>query len=351
MSKSLPRGEPVIAVTPLSEIPFAKVDLGTNENPIPQIVRAPEFAETKRYFRDAPSATRSLLNESSQALLYTVIRNQQPDHVVEIGTYKGGTSETLCRALQANGRGILHTLTPFDAELFVANRQWWPSELQGIVQYYPMTSMEFFITGDAQKLAFDLVLVDGNHDYEFASFDIRAAARRLTRGGFIFIDNVSQAGPFLAATEFLEANPDWIDCGIRPLSATCERAFDRNRSNVPLTDFFIFHAPRYYAAGARPRSLGEIGWTDAPVRGLRLSLAGRQSAGTLRAQCILRAFSNARIDELIGEAVQPIDGDSAEIEFAKPIAAEGDFRFYRVEIWLIWTGPTPLRLAAASRAF
>lgn len=317
------------------------------------IIRAPEFTETKRYFREAPSATRSLLNESSQALLYTVIRNQRPDHVVEIGTYKGGTSETLCRALQANESGTLHTLSPFDAERFTANSQCWPSELQDVVQYYPMTSMEFFITSDTRKLAFDLILVDGNHDYEFANFDIQSAARRLTPGGFIFIDNVSQAGPFLAATQFLTANPDWIDCGVQPLSTACERAFDRSRSNVPFTDFFIFRAPRYYTAGASPRNFGEIDWADAPVRGLRLSLAGRQRAGTLRAQCILRAFSDARIDELIGEAVQTIDGDTTEVEiaFASPIAADGEFLFYRVETWLIWTGPSPLRLATAPTPF
>jgi predicted O-methyltransferase YrrM len=353
MSKPLSPSEPAIAVAPLNDIPFARINLGAIENPTPLIARSPEFAETKRYFRDAPSAARSLLNESSQALLYTVIRNLQPDHVVEIGTYKGGTSETLCRALHANGHGTLHTLSPFDAELFAANSQWWPEELQRVVQYYPMTSMEFFIVSDTMKLAFDLVLVDGNHDYEFANFDIQSAARRLTPGGFIFIDNVSQAGPFLAATEFLAAHPDWIDCGVRPLNTAREHAFDRSRSNVPLTDFFVFRASRYYTVGAKPQNFGEIGWTNAPVRGLRLSLAGRQAAGTLRVQCILRAFGDARIDELIGEAVRTIDGDSPEIaiEFTDPIAADGEFRFYRVETWLIWIGPRPLRLAKAPSPF
>ena len=232
MSKPLSPSEPAIAVAPLNDIPFARINLGAIENPTPLIARSPEFAETKRYFRDAPSAARSLLNESSQALLYTVIRNLQPDHVVEIGTYKGGTSETLCRALHANGHGTLHTLSPFDAELFAANSQWWPEELQRVVQYYPMTSMEFFIVSDTMKLAFDLVLVDGNHDYEFANFDIQSAARRLTPGGFIFIDNVSQAGPFLAATEFLAAHPDWIDCGVRPLNTAREHAFDRSPGQI-----------------------------------------------------------------------------------------------------------------------
>lgn len=137
------------------------------------------------------------------------------------------------------------------------------------------------------------------------------------------------------------------------MTTTCERAFDRGRPNVPLTDFFIFRAPRHYPVGAKPRSFGNIGWTQAPVRGLRLSLADRQPAGTVRAQCVLRAFNSTRIDELIGEAVQPIDGDGTEVEikFADPIAAEGEFLFYRVETWVMWTGPSPLRLAQAPTPF
>ena len=81
-------------------------------NPVPAIVRGTEFEATKRFFAAGPSSTRSLLTSTAQALLYTVIRNLRPNNVVEIGTYKGGTSETLCRALQANGFGTLHTVSP-----------------------------------------------------------------------------------------------------------------------------------------------------------------------------------------------------------------------------------------------
>jgi predicted O-methyltransferase YrrM len=353
MSQPLSPGEPAIEVAPLTEIPFARVDLATLENPVPQIFEAPEFAETQRYFAESPSVHRSLLTSTAQALLYTVIRNQQPEHVVEIGTYNGGTAETMGRALHGNGHGTLHTVSPFDAERFGNNYRWWPDALKARVRYHAMNSMDFFILAETRKLALDLVLVDGNHDYEFACFDIQSAARRLTRGGFIFIDNVAQAGPFLAAAEFYAANPDWIDCGVRLLGTACERAFDRDRANVPVTDFFVFRAPAYFTAGAKPQSFGDIDWSGAPVRGLRLSLADGQGVGTLRAQCILRAFSDARIEELIGEIAEQIHGDSAEveIEFASPIAADGEFLFYRVETWLIWTGPSPLRLAKLPSPF
>jgi len=53
-----------------------------------------------------------LLPSAAQALLYTIIRNQRPEHVVEIGTYKGGTSETLGRALMWSGDNPLKLLAP-----------------------------------------------------------------------------------------------------------------------------------------------------------------------------------------------------------------------------------------------
>jgi hypothetical protein len=229
-----------------------------------------------------------------------------------------------------------------------SNYRWWPAELKRRVHYYAMNSMGFFVHAEAEGLALDLVLIDGNHDYEFAAFDIHAAARLLSPGGFIFIDNVSQVGPFLAATEFFAANPDWIDCGLHPLNPACEQAHDRRRTNVPDTDFFIFRSPRFRSVGAKPRTFGNVGWTGAPVSGVRLSLAGSQSAGTLRVQCILRAFSDTRTEELIGETAQTIEGGSAgvEVRLKAPIAAEGEFSRYQVETWLMWSGGNPLELSA-----
>ena len=68
--------------------------------------------------------------------------------------------------------------------------------------------------------------------------------------------------------------------------------------------------------GDQPQNFGSIGWTTAPLHGLRVALAGSQCAGTLRAQCILRAFSDDRIDELVGEADRTIDGDDADVSIA-----------------------------------
>jgi predicted O-methyltransferase YrrM len=194
-------------VDPILDIPYADTDLKQFPNPIPAIAGTGVFADTAEFFHRNASNARSLLNETSQALLYTLIRNLRPNHVVEIGTYKGGIAEVLARAVHANGHGIVHTVGPFDAEPFQAIEERWPSELRAATRFYPVDSMQFFMDADRAGLRIGLVLADGNHDYEFASFDIAAAAKRLEPGGFIVIDNVSQAGRYFAAKDFLARNP------------------------------------------------------------------------------------------------------------------------------------------------
>jgi predicted O-methyltransferase YrrM len=334
---------------PIVDVPNPQIDLRRVPDPVPAILKAPEFAETTKYFAESPGGRRSLLTPMSQALLYALIRNMRPDHVVEIGTYRGGTAECLSRALQANGHGTLHTVSPYDAERFGPIFAQWPQELRARTRYYPVDSMMFFMQIDQERIQPDLVLVDGHHDYEFANFDIEASARRLTPGGFILIDNVAQAGPFRAASGFLSSHPGWRDCGVVFTPPDKTKAFDGSRSRVPGADFYILRAPFAYLIDDTPMTFGVMPWGEGQVRGLRLSLAKPRRVGTLYVECVLRAFSEARIDELVGHAERVVDGssDQVDIAFEKPITAQGTFDYYRLEPWLIWQGDTPLPLTAA----
>jgi predicted O-methyltransferase YrrM len=335
-------------VEPITDVPYPQIDLHRLPDPIPAILKAPEFAETTKYFDQSPGGRRSLLTSLSQALLYTLIRNMRPAHVVEIGTYRGGTAECLSRALQANGLGTLHTVSPYDAERFGPILAQWPEELRRRTRYHPVDSMMFFMQIDQERIRPDLVLVDGHHDYEFANFDIEASARRLTPGGFILVDNVAQAGPFRAASGFLASHPGWRDCGVEFAPPDKTKAFDTSRRHIPDTDFYVLRAPFAYLIDEAPLTFGVLPWGEGQVRGLRLSLAKPRRVGTLYVECVLRAFSDARIDELVGRAARVIDGSAEEVDiaFEKPITAQGTFDHYRVEPWLIWQGDTPLPLTA-----
>jgi predicted O-methyltransferase YrrM len=339
-----------LGVAPISDTPFARVDLARESNPVPLIFQSADFATTRDFFATSPSATRSLLTDTAQALLYTVIRNLQPDHVVEIGTYKAGTSESLARALHANGKGMLHTVGPFDAERVDAIMPRWPVELKQHTRYHQMDSMAFFMQLDNENIRPDLVLIDGNHDYEFANFDLQASARRLTPGGFLFVDNVSQAGPYFASRDFMFDNPDWIDCALKNLPTRgSEPAFDLTRATIPMTDFFVLRSPPYFAVGRRPRTFGLMPWSADPMNGIKIAFYRPPTAGTLDVQCVLRGFRETRSPvELIGGTRAQFDDRSAEVHIPllEPLATDGNYDIYKAEVWLAWSGDTPLALRA-----
>ena len=112
----------------------------------------PISTDCERYFADSPSATRALLTPKAQALLFAIIRNLRPEHVVEIGTYKGGTAEGMARAVQANGHGMVHTVSPFDVERFEPIAARWPAELRLHMRYHPIDSMAFFMVTDHERI-------------------------------------------------------------------------------------------------------------------------------------------------------------------------------------------------------
>src|SRR5262245_51325855 len=335
-----------VAIKPIVDVPFPRIDLARSTNPIPLIMDAPEFAQTCEFFADNPAAARSLVSAASQALIYALIRNLQPEHVVEIGTFRGGTTEAMSRALHVNGRGTVHTVGPFDGPLFPPVFAHWPEALKQRVQFYEVASMNFFMEMERRRFHPDLVFVDGNHDYEFALFDIQCAARRLTAGGFILVDNVAQAGPYFAAMDFLRSHPDWLDCGCVPSNWENTKAFDRHRSNVPGTDFMVLRAPSLPTISERPHSFGNIWWEKSEVHGLAVSVDGLQGGGTLHVQCILRGFSDTRLGETFAETSQEISAGATEVSltFERAAAFDTDFARYSVEPWLIWIGDGSLRL-------
>jgi hypothetical protein len=340
------KSQPAATFAPIVDVPFPRVDLVGTADPIASIVQAVEFAQTRRFFAEDVGASRSLLSIAARALLYATVRNLEPEHVVEIGTYQGGTAEVLSRALQANGHGMLHTVSPYDAARFGPTLAQWPDELRAHVTYHDVTSMAFYIRMAEQRIRPGVVLVDGNHDHEFAAFDIWSAARRMTPGGFIFIDNVSQAGPYRAAMEFLAPHPEWRNCGIVPGENDPTKAFDHRRTRIPHTDLMVLRAPVGHFVGRLPETFGEVGWSDRPVNGLSIAPAHSGQKGTLSVQCILRAFSEAQVVELVADAACAVDGNAqtVEVRFATPLRVDGKFDRYAVEPWLCWRGDEPLEL-------
>jgi predicted O-methyltransferase YrrM len=341
-----------LAIKPISDISFPRIDLVGSKNPVAEIMGAPEFDATKSYFYDNPAAHRSLISSQSQALLYSLIRNLRPDHVFEIGTYKAGTTEAICRALYANGKGTAHAVDPFRGEYIAAVLKLWPPELFRHVQLHAKDSMAFFGDMERHNIHPALVFVDGNHDFEFAAFDIACGARAITPGGYIVVDNVAQPGPFFAARDFLAANPDWCELGTAATDYDRDKAFDHSRSTIIDTDFMVLRAPVLHGVGERPFNRGRIRWNSHKVVGLRLKLVPPSQPGRLMAQVVLRGFGAVPAETTGAASVQVEAGlQELSIELMQPAEVDGQFVYFTVEPWLIWHGAQPLQLLAAPEPF
>jgi predicted O-methyltransferase YrrM len=152
----------------------------------------------------------SLQSNNSRAFLYHLIMTLRPERVLEIGTFRAGTARFLANALHHAGRGELYTIDPFGLENNVPSIiEAWPAHLQERVHFSPISSAEFFDKAMIAGLMFDLVLIDGNHEFEYAAFDLACSARLMNAGGVAVLDNVDQPGPRFATQQFLVANPGW----------------------------------------------------------------------------------------------------------------------------------------------
>jgi len=342
-------------VRPLEPIPFAPIDLKETADPIASAVASLEFAATTQWFAQ-DDASRSQLSPEAQALLFTLARNLKPAHVFEIGTFQAGTSEAICRALQANGAGVLHTTDPFSLAAVPAILLKWPRQLRRHVRFHHLDSMAFFMRMEQMGVRAQLTFIDGRHDYEFAMFDLSMAARTLVPGGLILLDNVSQPGPYLAVTDFLRDTPGWSECGNPGDRARGGLPFDKDRARIHNSDLIALRAPSAFVVGARPVTLGERSFAGQEVRGVEVRIAAPSSRGTLSIQCALRGQSASPETpgiEIIGATSLDLDGAPGAIaaRFEPPLIAAGAFYQMATEVALVWRGETPLCLAEPPSVF
>ncbi|MDO8423295.1 MAG: class I SAM-dependent methyltransferase [Parvibaculum sp.] len=148
------------------------------------------------------------------AMIAGIIEYLKPDLCLEIGTFFGKTALAMAEAVARNGKGKLITIDPFGADRVPDIMKGWPAEVRAAAEFRPDYSMQFFSTLEAKVVRggitpLGVVFVDGNHAFEYALFDIMAAAANIVPGGAVITDNLEQEGPKLAVIEFLKMNPAW----------------------------------------------------------------------------------------------------------------------------------------------
>lgn len=246
------------------------------------------LAQANAVFCDYPKT--ALIGATSRSLLYILTRYLKPNHVLEIGTYKAGTSEILTHALSCNGHGTLITIDPFGQERVPPILKSWPESLKKHIVYMPVSSMDCFIHIEQRNILFDFLFVDGDHSYEYALFDLQMAARSSKPGAIIVMDNVEQTGVYWAVKTFLSLCPDWRELGSSINEYDLADPYNTMRPSFPDSSFLILQGPRQSVITDRPRSFNT---SYAPQRGLAgfdLDFKGHQENGTMNALIFFRSF-------------------------------------------------------------
>jgi len=321
----------------------------------------PVYERLLVYFDTFP--TGSLMSSQSRCILFALIRMMQPQAVAEIGTLFAGTTQVLARALWENGKGTIYSTDPFGGERCPQIIAQWPEPLRPHTEYHDLNSMDFFAAMDNRRITLDLVLVDGNHDYEFALFDLQMAARLLRPGGVIVMDNSEQSGPFKASRLFMEQNPAWSELGTSISTYDPFKPFDRTRASLPHTSFVVLKSPDHLSIGPGPQSWGQSKVSVTQLSGLRFEIVSPSAHGTLFYQVFLRGFAdgNRWVEEKRLEGHLRLDlqegGRPVEYKFDTPLRVDVPPQYteanFTLEIDLSWQadkGAPPLALAGVPTA-
>lgn len=139
-------------------------------------------------------------------IYYALVRLLKPQHVLVIGSGFGFAPAVMARALQQNGSGRLTFVDPsmssgrdghnkahggagsWDTPEQVQQRFACAGVRPGVVSHFKELNREFFPLWGKRGLPLtDFVLIDGAHDGENASYDLKQVVQRLRRPGVVLM--------------------------------------------------------------------------------------------------------------------------------------------------------------------
>jgi hypothetical protein len=208
--------------------------------------------------------------------------------------------------------------------------------------------MKFLSDLVRNKTKFDIILIDGDHDYECAAFDLAMSARLMRPGGIIVMDNAEQTGPFEAARQFLAQNPEWRELGDCITNFRLSEPFAESRQSVPGTSFLILQAGSTFTLDRKFRSWGPE--TVPPALhcpGFSINLLPQNCRGQLHFQAVYRGFvdQGQEQEELKRAGDIAIEltgaGQALEHQLSPPLESEFHRRYgsqchHTFELELVW---------------
>lgn len=172
----------------------------------------------KKMAADPESAGNS--DKGVQNLVFTLALNLRPRRVLEVGTHIGTGAVIVGHALKRNGYGKLITLEPAEHYQRISRKNLQAAGVADYVEVVPHFSYEDRAKEILAAAApFELIFIDGAHDYAAASHDIALCAELLCTNGIMVLHDVGsisgtldpsgEGGVRQALADFCSANPEY----------------------------------------------------------------------------------------------------------------------------------------------
>ena len=162
-------------------------------------------------------------SEQKGAFLVSLIMKTKPQTVVEIGVFGGKSLVPMACALQANQKGIVYGIDPWDSTESVkglqqvehvdywdkVNHQTVKQKLIDNIRNFSLDSQIILIQSTSENASpisdIDVLHIDGNHSEHASYLDVTKWAPLVNRGGYIILDDMT-----------------WCDNGEYTTARTCE---------------------------------------------------------------------------------------------------------------------------------
>jgi predicted O-methyltransferase YrrM len=154
-----------------------------------------------------------------QNMLYSEVLNTRPRRVLEVGTLIGTAAVIIGSALKRNGYGKLLTLEPQAHCRAIATDYVAAADVSSWVEILPYFSYQDECRERLDAEApFDLIFIDGAHEYDAARHDIELCYSLLRENGLLILHDVGKHSPAMdqsgqggvrrALHEFASATPE-----------------------------------------------------------------------------------------------------------------------------------------------
>lgn len=168
-----------------------------------------ELRAHRAYFHDDPRNRRGYGEDAFHTLWYVLMREFQPETYLEIGIFRGQTISlaALCARLEGFPCRVFG-ISPFSSagDSVSSYRQdidYYTDTLANFDRFqlpHPTLLRAFSTDPQAVELIrsqpWDMIYIDGNHDYEVVRQDWEVCSRALRPGGVIVLDDAGLSSPY-----------------------------------------------------------------------------------------------------------------------------------------------------------